>query len=238
MAINKGYFGQNGVVPKGYGRNLDERVIEYPWIYSRLSNKVNSILDAGSSLNYEYLLSLPHIAEADVTICTQAPEKRCYWKRSVSYVFDDLRGMKFGSAVFDTVISISTIEHIGLDNTMLYTENKTKCEQDTSGYILAVQEFHRVSKKGGDCFISVPFGRAENHGWFQVFDEPMIQKVVKAFNPVKYEIEYFGYLKEGWHRSSPDSLRDAIVFDVQKKKTFDEDKAASARGVACLHLVA
>lgn len=132
-----------------YGRNLDERVVEYPWVYSRLSNKADSFLDADPALYFDYLLSLSPIAEADVTICALAPEKRCYWKQSVSYFFDDPRAMKFGIALFDKLISIFTIEHIGLGNTMLYTGDRTNCEQDTSGYISAVQEFRWALKKGG-----------------------------------------------------------------------------------------
>src|SRR5262245_1909836 len=43
-------------LPSGYGYRIDERIIEYPWLFSRLLDKPERILDAGSVLNYEYLV--------------------------------------------------------------------------------------------------------------------------------------------------------------------------------------
>jgi ubiquinone/menaquinone biosynthesis C-methylase UbiE len=149
-----------------------------------------------------------------------------------------LRNNRFRDSSFDIVISISTIEHIGLDNTLLYTDNNSMRENDQGSYLFAVKEFKRVLKSGGNCFITVPYGKATNRGWFQVFDASMVQSVLDEFDPVEVELEYFGYSQSGWHRSNASELSEATFFDIHSQKDFDEDFAAGARGVVCIRMVA
>jgi len=237
-ALDAGMLAPGTAMPPGYGFRLDERVVEYPWAYARLPKGRAVVLDAGSALNHEFLLDRSPIREADLTICTLAPETRCYWRRSISYVFDDLRASRFRDEAFDVVVSISTIEHIGLDNTLLYTNDPTKRETDRGGFLDAVREFRRVLKPGGTCVITVPFGRARNHGWFQVFDLPMIESVITTFAPREHEAAFFGYAPSGWHPSDPMSLAEATCFDIHATKAYDPDFAAFSRGLACLRLSA
>lgn len=233
----KVFFGKD-VLPKGYGAKIDERVVEYPWVYSRLSDNPGVVLDAGSALNYKFLLERPPITNSNLTICTLAPEKRCYWEKSISYSFDDLRNNRFRDGVFDVVISISTIEHIGLDNTLLYTQDSTKQENDQLSCLSAVREFKRILKPGGTCFITVPYGQAKNGGWYQVFDKSMVQSVLDAFKPSQTEIAYFGYTEYGWSSVPASALASATFFDIHAQKHYDSDFAAGARGVACIRMVA
>ena len=159
----------------------------------RLAN-VGKMLDAGSTFNHDFLLERPPLRGADLTIMTLAPEKRCYWYKGYSYVFGDLRKTIFLDHAFDTIASISTIEHIGLNNTMLYTGDPADTESDENGFVPAVMEFKRILKPGGTCFISVPFGKRDNLGWYQVFDVSMIEKIVETFAPVSHRIDYLGTL--------------------------------------------
>jgi SAM-dependent methyltransferase len=144
----------------------------------------------------------------------------------------------FGDQVFDTVASISTIEHIGLDNQMLYTGDPRDAETDRDGFVPAVQEFKRILKPGGTCLISVPFGKRENLGWYQVFDLAMIERIIEAFGAVSHHVDYFGYSRQGWSRQSAEALADATVFDIHTGKGQGNDLAASSRAVACLQLTA
>jgi SAM-dependent methyltransferase len=237
-AIDAGSLKPGVPLPQGYGFRLDERVIEYPWVFSRLPENPGSMLDAGATLNHGFLVSRAPISKAKLSICTLAPEKHCYWRRGISYVFDDLRSCAFRSQTFDTIVSISTIEHIGLDNTTLYTTDQTKREDDSAGFRAAVREFRRVIRPGGVCFITVPYGKARNRGWFQVFDAAMVRTVLDDFEPTQQEIEYFGYYPDGWHAANPAELAEATFFDIHQEKTFGPDFAAAARGVVCMRLVA
>ena len=236
-ALDSGLLRDGNELPRGYGVAMDERVVEYAWVFSRLSN-VGKMLDAGSTFNHDFLLRRPPLRGADLTIMTLAPEKRCYWHEGFSYVFGDLRNTMFADRVFDTIASISTIEHIGLNNTMLYTGDPNDAESDENGFVPAVKEFRRILKPGGKCFITVPFGRRDNLGWYQVFDLAMVETIVKTFEPTSCQIEYFGYSRDGWSRQSGASLADVTVYDVHTGKGWSDDLAASSRAVACLQLTA
>lgn len=144
----------------------------------------------------------------------------------------------FADRTFDTIASISTIEHIGLDNTMLYTGNPADAEKDEGGFGPAVKEFKRILNPGGSCFISFPFGKRANLGWYQVFDRAMVDKVVEIFSPRSHRIDYFGYTSGGWQRAMPETLKDSTVYDVHTGLGWGKDRAASSRAIACLELIA
>ena len=235
-AIDAGLFKRSADLPPNYGRGLDERVIEYPWLFAQLEEEPGRVLDAGSVLNYHFLVSRPPVKNAHLTIMTLAPENRCYWNRSISYVFGDLRTPFFSDGLFDVVVSVSTIEHIGLDNTRLYTSDAALKETDANGFVAAIDQFKRVLKPGGVCLITVPFGKRVVRDWYQVFNAQLVQEVVDAFQPVEYTIEYFGYSQNGWSRVRPEQIAEAEFYDIHEGKRIGADSAAAARGVACLRL--
>ena len=108
--------GAGGRLPAGYGVGLDERVVEYPWLFGQ--GLAGSVLDAGSTFNHEHILDRALPLVDDLTIVTLEPEAWAYPLRRVSYVFADLRALPFADGQFDIAVSISTLEHIGMDNTM------------------------------------------------------------------------------------------------------------------------
>ena len=228
-------------LPAGFGVAIDERVVEYPWLFGHLSEIGKArprVLDAGSILNHDFILNRAPLKGSDLTIMTLAPEKYCQWYDGVSYVYGDLRETFFNNQTFDIVICVSTIEHIGLDNTLLYTSDQQRAERDETGFLAAAREFRRILKPGGTCYVSFPFGSHQNLGWYQVFDDSMVKQLVDAFGPTSYEIEYFRYSQDGWQRSDAEGVKDAVVFDVHSGQGRGNDRAASSRAIACLRLVA
>lgn len=235
-AIESGSF-RAGQLGTRYGFRVDERIVEYPWLFSRLPAGPGRLLDAGASLNHDFLLRRDPLASKTVSVCTLSAESEPFRKQGVAYVFEDLRRTSFSDSSFDYVVSISTIEHIGLDNTMLYTSDTSKQESNTGSHLAAIREYKRVVKPGGTVLVSFPYGRYANHGWFQVFDSAMVAGVVREFAPASWTELYFKYQPEGWRRAEPQELREATCFDIHKKRNYDSDFAASARGLACLEMI-
>ena len=73
------------------------------------------MLDAGSTLNHAHILQRLRPAMDKLHIVTLAPEERAFPELDVSYLFADLRDLPLSDDVYDQVVSISTLEHVGLD---------------------------------------------------------------------------------------------------------------------------
>lgn len=227
-------------LPDAFGIAVDERVVEYPWLFDRLKRADGSlgvVLDAGSTLNHDFILDRDPFHKADLTLMTLAPEKRCYWYKGYSYVFGDFRHTRFKDGTFDTIISISTLEHVGLDNTILYTNDPEKAEMKENGFVDAVREFKRILAPNGRCLITVPFGKHDNFEWFQVFNREMVQLLIGAFDPSSFDLEFFYYTKAGWRRALESEVENATAYDPHTGRGRSDDKAGCARGVACMQLI-
>lgn len=65
-------------MPSDFGRRLDERVVEYPWVLSKLSKCRNRrFLDAGAALNHRMILQHPRTRLHKWTVLTLTPELNC-----------------------------------------------------------------------------------------------------------------------------------------------------------------
>jgi SAM-dependent methyltransferase len=239
-------FRRHESLPAEYGQYVDERVVEYPWLLSRLAPGTDkTLLDAGSTLNNLTILEHHSLAPYQKFIVTLAPEPVSYWQRGISYVFDDLRDLLFKDSYFDVVTSISTLEHIGMDNTALYTGDASFKENIHDDYLKVIREFHRVLKPGGVCYITVPFGQYQYDVFQQQFNAEMLDNVIKVFKPAKAKEYYFKYDASGWNTAKREECTQARYFNVHKTKYFDTnstldfdlDKAAAARAVAALELI-
>jgi SAM-dependent methyltransferase len=223
-------------LPSGYGLALDERVVEFPWALSQLEGCGNRVLDAGSTFNRPFILDHPAVKDRNVVILTLAPEAFHLKRANVSYLYGDLRDIVLRDACMDAVVCISTLEHIGMDNTMLYTRDSGFNECNLTDYLKAVSEFRRVLAPGGLALITVPFGKRENHGWQQQFDRRGVDDIVGAFGGGLEEARYYRYLPAGWVLASATECADCEYFNVHARTGFDADNAAAARAVACLRL--
>lgn len=219
----------------GYGRWLDERLVEYPWMLSRLPEGPADLLDAGSTLNHRLILSHPRLRDKNLTIFTLAPEGECYWRDRISYVFGDLRNMYFRDRSFSFAVCLSVLEHVGLD-TRFYDGKKPAGERDPEAYLAAVDEIHRVLKPGGSCLISVPFGKYQLRSWLQVFDSVMVDRIIATFQPAKYDVKFFVYTESaGWQPSTGEQAADAPYFDLHSDTPWP-GCPAGAGAVACLEM--
>jgi SAM-dependent methyltransferase len=236
-------FAEGISLEANYGEFIDERVVEYPWLISRLSSTKGKLFDAGSILNFDYVINHGSISNKDVTIATLEPEGSCFWQNRISYVFCDLRHLPFRDNWFDEVISLSTIEHIGMNNS-IYSSDPNFVENEPWSFLEAVTELKRVVKVGGKVYISVPYGEYTNFGWYQQFNAEMINKLIETFAPSKIKETYFCYENSGWNFSDKDScanikgfnIHDTKYFNPNSTKDYDTDFAACSRGIAALEM--
>lgn len=224
-------------LPPNYGFGIDERIVEYPWFFSRLKKSEKVLLDAGAVLNHAGILGLSHLKNRDLSILTLHSEGEYKVPISPTYIYEDLRNTSFKDGFFDTIVCLSTLEHVGMDNTYLYTPDHAKNENDKYAFLQAVKELKRILKKGGSLCISVPYGRNKNHKWFQIFDSEMIIRLKEAFDPVMVNEKYFKYDDNQWNYASQESCEDGYYFDIHKEKKIQKNRLAAAQCVVCLELV-
>lgn len=227
-------FRKNSALPDSYGLRLDERVIEYPWTLSRIDNSRTLCLDAGSALNHDFLLNSSALQEKSLIIYSLYPEGFLGYP-NVSYIFGDLRATILRDGVFGEIICISTLEHVGLDNTMLYTSDPDMNQQNLTDYRLVMREFRRVLAPGGRLILTVPFGKRKSHGWLQVFDGELLDDAVRAFEGLVVDQAFYRYTPGGWVLSDRGGCGGCDYFDIHNQEGAS-DHAAAARGVACLEL--
>jgi hypothetical protein len=235
-------FSQNKL-PEHLGKGIDERCVEYPWLLSRICSGPERILDAGSALNHAFVLSNPLLRNKKIDILTLAPETNCFWQNGVSYLYCDLRSIPIVDSYYDTIACISTIEHIGLNNTQFARQAKYS-EDAPEDYLVALCEMQRVLKPGGVILITIPYGRYHNFGTFQQFDAQHVDRLIQSFGPSQVEETYFCYTSDGWKTSSREDCRDLEYVDwimrpSEQRRAFPDhaDRAAAARSVACLSMV-
>jgi len=229
-------FASRQDLPCRFGHALDERAVEYPWFLAGLPHHPGRLLDLGSTLNFEFLLNQPALGQKDITIATLEPEDVCFWQRRVSYVYCDARDMPFKDDYFDEVVSISTLEHVGFDNTFYYSQNTARKEKDSQAYLTAVKETRRILKPGGTVFVTVPFGRAVDYEWYQQFDKGMVEQLVEACQPAQWAATYFRYERGGWRFSNCEECQDCVGFHNYDRTPSEEDLPVASMAVAALEI--
>ncbi len=236
-------FRLGSALPADYGRGIDERIVEYPWLISRLPQNGGRMLDAGSALNFETLMKLPALKEKKVHVVTLHPESNCFWRESVSYEFADLRDLPLTDNYFDQIACISTLEHIGL-NTEMYTSERVE-DLQKEDYKLAARELWRVLKPGGRLYLTMPFGRPCALDWLQQFDTPMITSLTELLRPREVSDVYYRYDAGGWSTSNADACRDSEYTSPEtwaqpssrSVKRPGEEVPVAAGAVVCLDLL-
>jgi SAM-dependent methyltransferase len=233
-------------LPPAYGIGVDERCIEYPWLLARLHNGPEVFLDAGSTLNHPFILDHPVFRSKVIHTLTLAPEANCFWQRGTSYLFHDLRDIPTRDAYYDTIACLSTLEHVGCNNTG-FTPNQTHNEHRAGDFVLVMQEFRRVLKSGGTLLLTVPFGVYQHFGTFQQFNRELLCRAVEAFGKASDVSEtFYRYAAGGWNLADAANCAECdyvtwvaalwLRDEWPNHVSAERDRAAAARAVACVRL--
>jgi SAM-dependent methyltransferase len=222
-----------GILPKGYGFKLDERVVEYPFIFSKINYENKKILDAGSTFNFDDIVNHKKITNKDLTIFTFYPEYNNFENLGIKYIYGDLRKMPFESNAFDIVVCQSTIEHINMDNS-IYGYDKNFVKNKDFDFMNAIFELFRVLKPNGKLLITFPFGKFENHSFFQQFDSDMLSKIEDYLNPLgSLKIKFSKYQNNEWSFVGKEECTNSISHNPHTGQGKGNDGAAHSRSI-CL----
>jgi SAM-dependent methyltransferase len=223
-------------LPQNYGVGIDDRIVEYPWLFSNISKHKGSVLDAGSTFNFKYLVEHPVIQNKDLTIYTYYPESPNFNEKRISYVYGDLRELPFKENYFDEVICQSTLEHIDMDNSMYgYDINHKSDKAKSYEYLKVIKELIRVIKQKGIGLITFPYGKFENHNFFQQFDNEMLARMLDEFSGHgTFETTFFKYFSTGWMIVKKEDCEDATSFNPHTGIGKGNDGAAHSRSICCI----
>jgi len=196
--------------------HADERVIEVPWVLSRLGT--GRVLEVGYAFaERAYLAGLlgtgVELAGVDVAFAEVG---------GMETVQADVRELPFADRSFDQVLLVSTLEHIGADNTMYGGAG----ERDDSGRIAALRELRRILRPTGTLLVTVPLGEPGDHGWFRQDDVRGWKSLYWSAGWFVEDIEAYELGAEGW--------RAAPSFDPTGVRYGERGPAASA--VLCAEL--
>jgi SAM-dependent methyltransferase len=140
----------------------DERAIEIPWCLARYDSE-DSVLDVGYAFaEPAYLMGLVALGTRDL-VGVDLVEADVPGLRSV---VADVRSLPFEDGTFRLAFCISTLEHVGRDNTIYGVESA-----DLGGMNAALRELRRVLARRGRLFVTVPCGQPADRPAF-VVDEP------------------------------------------------------------------
>jgi SAM-dependent methyltransferase len=218
-------------LPRGFGFTLDERIVEIPWVVANLPSE-GPVLDAGSALNHPLILErvMPRVESLTITTFT---EEEHHPDLGPDYVTADLRELPFENGSFETIVCISTLDHIGMDNSA-YGAKETRSDDPDHEVSLAMSELHRVLRPGGRLLVTVPYGRPEDHGWCRQFDQAGVRRIAESFDDPGLSI--YRHSRRGWNASSLEGASGATYRDPRRHEVLLKDCAFAASAVACLRL--
>jgi len=168
----------------------DERPIEIPWALGR-ARGAKRVLDAGSAFAEPAYLAALVALGADELVAVDLVSVEIPGLRAV---VADLRDLPFEEGSFDLALCISTIEHVGFDNSVYGID----AERDDDGIARALGELRRVLAHEGRLVVTVPTGAHEEHGWFVQLepDEWRARFAAAGFEAADEETYALG--PEGW----------------------------------------
>jgi len=203
-----------------YGVGDTERCIEIPWAVSCYRGE-KTVLDVGyANAEERYLkellsLKIPHLYGLDMV-------KKDI--QGMTSIVGDVRKTNFPDDYFDLISCISTIEHIGRDNTV-YCDGRAK--DDDKGDLHAMKELCRITKAGGKIVVTAPYGEFHDYGWFINYDEARWKRLKEASGCCLLRENFYIY-NGGWRKTEKGRLKGIL---------YRDNNAPAAAGLACALLM-
>jgi hypothetical protein len=191
---------------------LDERAVEYPWIFDRVASVHPAgapVLDAGSVMNYPEIVKEWEARQfGPLSIVTLVYEGQAFPSDKVRYEYSDLRRLPYRDGWFSTVLSVSTLEHVGMD-TAIYGGDTPRAADPEAEMALALRELDRVTAIAGTVLISVPFGASDDRGWLRILDLSEVERIGEGLPWKRTSLRVIRAFEDGWREVEPAAAGDA-----------------------------
>ncbi len=203
-----------------YGAGETERCVEMPWVLSRYDGE-RTVLDVGSAhalaQYYSALaaLEIPVLVGLDL-VAREAP--------GMLVIGADARFPAVRPQSVELILAISVLAHVGRDTTRYGIGEREY--RDVAGDCTAVRALAGLLIPGGRLLVTVPFGRAEDHGAFVQYDRDRLERLISASGLEVAEAEFYRY-EGAWRGPLPVNWLGECRYG---------DRALAATGVACLAL--
>ena len=172
----------------------DERVVEIPWALSRVvpSGRVVEVGYAYAEPVYLAGLLRAGVELVGVDLAESDVE-------GMERITGDVRSLPLPDDSVDQVLLISTLEHVGADNTGYGLD----AEDDADSRRTALRELRRVLAADGRLLITVPCGEPGDYGWFRQDDVRGWTRLFTGAGFFVEEQEVYELTGEGW-RAAPE----------------------------------
>jgi hypothetical protein len=190
-----------------------ERAVEIPWVASAIANCFGLWLDVGYvHAEHRYWEAIPTVD----------------WRRLLRFGYgfdiappppsDPLPVHVVGDVIdydfkalprFDLITCISTLEHVGCDNT-LYLADAGRRDHPFTLQQRALQQLLSVLTRRGRLLLTLPYGAFQDHGWFLQYDADMVQALTDIAVQIGQQLtteRYYQLTDEGWRRANREELK-------------------------------
>ena len=180
-----------------------DRYIEYSFVAQNLPSMPAKVLDVGSCGSY-FPLILAGLGYEVVSVDLREYSIIKHLKfKNFTFRKDDIKQINLPDNFFNTILAVSTIEHIGIGGR--YGEH-----QDSRGDIVALRQIIRMLKPDGIILLTFPFGKYKVIKPFcRIYDSKAVKELVGKLLIEKEEY-YMQDDADNWFKCS---MADAERFD-------------------------
>jgi len=179
-------------------------VVELPWVLSRLrgSGRVLEVGYAFAEAPYLGALLRSDVELVGVDLASLDVE-------GMETAQADVRELPFPEGSFDQVLLVSTLEHVGADNSVYGLADEEEDSGDAR--LAALRSVRRVLRGSGSLLCTVPLGEPEDYGWFRQEDEDGWTGFFRRAGYFVEEQESYELTPEGW-RAAPDFRAEGVRY--------------------------
>lgn len=186
-------------LPKDVTPVISERIVEYPVLFQYLDLNSTEILDFGC---VEDLLPL-HLCALGYSVTGLDFRPYPFTHPNFKFIQADILTWQPPAEAFDTIISSSTIEHVGLS----YYGDPAKEDGDK----IAVEKLLQALKKGGDLLVTLPAGKNAVERGMRIYDADSVNQLIPNIEVQRYfcKTSRYGH----WQETTPENISNLVYDD-------------------------